>query len=223
MDKIIATQYSNIAKNNSNTQVNNHDIEFTIPNSKDITLNLSNDTISFKDTQNMTLDELQSFYGSKETQQNIRNLYMATHFSSDSSLSLSIFNQVNNMSEEQSINYLASLFTHKNISLDTQTDSFQKGALLRKSIIEMIDDPDIKAQQEKLEKEFAASMMKFDIMSHFNSMLDFGRNEKDKNKNSEYSFLYNNFYEQYDTLFSDYKNNKSLNDIMINQYRKVNL
>jgi len=95
--------------------------------------------------------------------------------------------------------------------------------LLRKSIIEMIDDPDIKAQQEKLEKEFAASMMKFDIMSHFNSMLDFGRNEKDKNKNSEYSFLYNNFYEQYDTLFSDYKNNKSLNDIMINQYRKVNL
>jgi hypothetical protein len=124
------------------------------------------------------------------------------------------------MSEEQSISYLASLFTHKNISLDTQTDSFQKGALLRKSIIEMIDDPEIKAQQEKLEKEFSASMMQFDIMSHFNSMLDFGRSEKDKNKNSEYSFLYNNFYDQYDTLFNDYKNNKSLNDILINQYRK---
>ncbi len=220
MDKVITTQYNNITKNNSDTQVNNHDIEFTIPNSKDTTLNLSSDTISFKDTQNMTLEELQSFYGSKETQQNIRNLYMATHFSSDLNLSLSIFNQVNNMSEEQSVNYLANLFTHKNISLDTQTDSLQKGALLRQSIIEMIDDPDIKAQQEKLEKEFTTSMMQFDIMSHFNSMLDFGKEEKDKNKNSEYSFLYNNFYSQYETLFNDYENNKELNDMLINQYRK---
>lgn len=135
-------------------------------------------------------------------------------------LSLSLFNQVNNISYEESTSYLANLFTHKNISLDTKTDSFQKGILLRQSIIEMIDDPDIKGQQEKLEKEFSAAMIEFDIMSHFSSMLDFGREQKDKNKNSEYSFLYNNFYEQYDTLFNDYKNKKSLNDMLINQYRK---
>ena len=145
---------------------------------------------------------------------------MATHFSSDLNLSLSLFNQVNSMSYEESTRYLASLFTHKNISLDTQTDSFQKGALLRQSIIEMIDDPDIKAQQEKLEKEFSAAMLEFDIMSHFNSMLDFSRSEKNKNKNSEYSFLYNNFYNQYATLFTDYKNNKDINSMLLTQYRK---
>ena len=223
MDKIISTQYSNITKNNSDTQVNHNDIKFTIPNKKETTPNLADNKISFQDTQNMTLEELQSFYGSKETQQKIRNLYIATQFSSDLSLSLTLFNQVDTMSYEQSTSYLANLFTHKNISLDTQTDSFQKGVLLRKSIIEMIDDPDIKAQQEKLEKEFSASMMQFDIISHFNSMLDFGKSQKDKNQKSEYSFLYNNFYEQYDTLFSDYKNNKTLNDMLINQYRKVNL
>jgi|GEM_PF-6622831 len=220
MDKITTTKYDNTIKNSSDTKVNHNDIKFTIPNTKNTTSNLSDDKISFQDTQNMTLEELQAFYGSKETQQKIRNLYMATQFSSDLNLSLSLFNQVNSMSEEQSISYLASLFTHKNISLDTQTDSFQKGALLRKSIIEMIDDPDIKAQQEKLEKEFSTSMMQFDIMSHFNSMLNFGRSEKDKNKDSEYSFLYNNFYEQYNTLFSDYNNNKSVTDMLINQYKK---
>ncbi len=223
MDKIISTQYSNITKNNSDTKVHHNDIKFTVPNTQETTPNLTDNKISFQDTQNMTLEELQSFYGSKETQQKIRNLYIATQFSSDLNLSLTLFNQVDTMSYEQSTSYLANLFTHKNISLDTQTDSFQKGVLLRKSIIEMIDDPDIKAQQEKLEKEFSASMMQFDIMSHFNSMLDFGKSQKDKNQKSEYSFLYNNFYEQYDTLFSDYKNNKTLNDMLINQYRKVNL
>ena len=220
MEKIITSQYNNIVEKTSDTQQNNDDIKFTIPNSQKINYNLADDKMSFQDTQNMTLDELQSFYGSQETQQNIRNLYLSTQFSSDLNLSLSLFNQVDSMTYEQSTSYLANLFTHKNIYLDTQNNSFQKGVLLRQSIIDMIDDPDIKAEQEKLEKEFSNTMMTFDIMSHFNLMLDFGKTEKEKNKNSEYSFLYNNFYQQYSTLFNDYQNNKEVNEMLINQYRK---
>ena len=130
MDKLITTQYNNTIKNTSSTYTNKNDIAFTVPTLQNTNLNLADDAISFQDTQNMTLDELQSFYGSKETQQNIRNIYMATHFSSDLNLSLSLFNQVNSMSYEESTRYLTSLFTHKNISLDRQTDSFQKGGII---------------------------------------------------------------------------------------------
>jgi len=220
MDKMNVTQYENtILTKTSQTQVQNNDVEFTVPNYNEQSLNLADDTISFQNTQNMTLEELQSFYGSKQTQQSIRNSYIATQFSTDLNLSLSIFNQIGSMSDEQGISYLSSLFTHKSISLDSQTDSFQKGALLRKSIIAMIDDPDIQAQQEEIEKKFLNTMMEFDIMSHMNSMLDFGKSEKEKNKDSEYSFLYNNFYNQYDILFNDYQKNKELNNMLINQYR----
>jgi len=219
MDKINSIQYDNtIATKVSDTQVFENDIKFTIP-TEDITIALANDTMSFQDTQNMSLEELQSFYGSQETQQSIRNKYLAAQFSSDISLSLSIFNQVGSMSDEESISYLSSLITQKNISLNSQTDSLQKGALLRKSIIAMIDDPDMKAEQEKIEQEFLSTMIEFDVMSYFNSMLDFGKTEKDKNKDSEYGFLYNNFYDQYDILFNDYKNNKELNNMLLQQYR----
>ena len=220
MDKMNVTQYENtILTKTSQTQVQNNDAEFTVPNYNEPSLNLADDTISFQNTQNMTLEELQSFYGSNQTQQSIRNSYIATQFSTDLNLSLSIFNQIGSMSDEQGISYLSSLFTHKSISLDSQTDSFQKGALLRKSIIAMIDDPDIQAQQEEIEKKFLNTMMEFDIMSHMNSMLDFGKSEKEKNKDSQYSFLYNNFYNQYDILFNDYQKNKELNNMLINQYR----
>ena len=218
MDKIIPSEYnSNVSSKTSSSQKNDNEVMFTIPN-KDVKQVLANDTISFQDTQNMTLEELQSYYGNKETQAGIRNKFLASQFSSDINLSLSIFNQISSMTDEESINYLSSLFTHKSISFDSQTNSLEKGALLRKSIMSMIDDPDIKAEQEKIEKEFLSTMIQFDIMSYFNSILDFGKSEKDKNKDSEYSFLYNNFYDQYDILLNDYTSNKELNDMLIKQY-----
>ena len=47
MDKITTTQYDNTIKNSSDTRVNQNDIKFTIPNTKDTTPNLADDKISF--------------------------------------------------------------------------------------------------------------------------------------------------------------------------------
>jgi len=208
---------TNIVNQTTNTRQNNNE-KFVIPKLNQLDPSLIDKTITFQDTQNRTYDELKSFYGSRETQQNIRNSYLSTMFSSDMDLSSILFNQVNDMTEAQGTNYLANLFTHKNISLNTQNDSSQKGKLLRQSIMEMIDDKDIKATQEKLEKEFNTTMQRFDIMEHMNSMLDFGKDAKEKSKNSENSFLYNDFYDQYSTLIDKYKHIKQINSNIIKQY-----
>ena len=130
-----------------------------------------------------------------------------------------LFNTVQTGSYENNVNLLSSMFTHRNIYLDNKNDSLQMGALLRKSIIEQIDDPDIKAQQEQLEKEFNYTMMKFEMSEYFNTILDFGRTEKQNNKDTQFGFLYDNFYTQYVTLNSQYDEVKDFSDLMIAQYK----
>ena len=180
--------------------------------------NPSNDELSYQNIKIMTLDDIQALYGSQEIMQNIRNRYIATQFSSDSNMSLTMFKHIEDMPYEQSTSFLANMFTQRNIYLNKDIDTLQKGSLLRQSIIDMIEDPDIKAEQEKLEKEFNTTMMKFNIMDYFNNILDFGKNESDKNKDSQYGFLFNNFYEQYSTLFREYKDTKDINEMIIQQY-----
>ncbi len=217
MPKIMTSNQTNTVNQTINTRQNNNE-KFVIPKLNQLDPSLIDKTITFQDTQNRTYDELKSFYGSQETQQNIRNSYLSTMFSSDLNMSSTLFNQVNDMTEAQGTNYLANLFTHKNISLNTQNNSAQKGVLLRQSILNMIDDKDMKATQEKLEKEFNNTMQRFDIMDHMNSMLDFGKSEKEKYKDSEYGFLYNDFYSQYSTLIEEYKQTKQMSVNIIKQY-----
>ena len=217
MPKIMTSNQTNTVNQTINTRQNNNE-KFVIPKLNQLDPSLIDKTITFQDTQNRTYDELKSFYGSQETQQNIRNSYLSTMFSSDLNMSSTLFNQVNDMTEAQGTNYLANLFTHKNISLNTQNNSAQKGVLLRQSILNMIDDKDMKATQEKLEKEFNNTMQRFDIMDHMNSMLDFGKSEKEKYKDSEYGFLYNDFYSQYSKLIEEYKQAKQMSVNIIKQY-----
>ena len=135
-------------------------------------------------------------------------------------MQMTLFNTVKNGSFESNTTLLSNMFTHRNIYLNNQNDSIQRGALLRKSIIEQIDDPNLKAQQEELEKQFNLTMMKFEMNDYFNAMLDFGKEEKDKNKDSQYGFLFNNFYEQYALLQSDYLKIEDLSKMMLAQYSK---
>ena len=221
MENIITSNYNKIMAQVAVSQKEkDSNFKSTLNDFNEQNNNQSNDNLSYQDIKNMTPDDIQALYGSQEAMQSIRNQYLATLFSDDSNMSLTMFNHIDKMPYNQSTSFLANMFTQRNIYLDNEIDTLQKGSLLRQSIIDMIDDPDIKTEQEKLEKEFNTTMMKFNIMDYFNDMLDFGKNEYDKNKNSKYGFLYNNFNEQYSTLFSEYKDIKNINEMMINQYLK---
>ncbi len=147
-----------------------------------------------------------------------KNLKLATMFSSDSSMSIVLINAVKNTDLDSSTKLLTNLFTQRNIYLDTQDDSTLRGNLLRQSIIDQIEDEEIKQEQQKIEDEFKQTMFQFDISEYFNSMLDFGRDEKDKHKNDSLGSLYINFYAQNELLYNNYKDLKDMNKIMLSQY-----
>lgn len=177
----------------------------------------SDDPLNFENIKSLTLDEIRTKIA-PQLQDEAKNLKLATLFSNDPIMQMTLFNTVNSGTYESNTSLLSNMFTHRNIFLNNQNDSMQMGAMLRKSILEQIDDPDIKAQQEKLEKEFNYTMMQFEMSEYFNSMLDFGRDEKEKNKDSQYGFLFNNFYEQYAMLESNYSDIKNMSDMMVAQY-----
>ncbi len=176
------------------------------------------DPLSFQNIQKLSLEELKTKID-PELQDQAKNLKLATLFSSDPIMQMVLFNTVQTGSYENNVNLLSNMFTHRNIYLDNQNDSIQMGAFLRKSIIEQIDDPDIKAQQEQLEKEFNYTMMKFEMSEYFNTILDFGKTEKENNKDTQFGFLYNDFYTQYAMLNAQYDEVKDFSDLMIAQYK----
>jgi len=155
---------------------------------------------------------------SKEDEQLQKNLKLATMFSSDPYMSMVLVEAVKNGDTDSSTKLLTDLFTQRNIYLDTQNDSTLRGSLLRQSIIDQIDDEDIKQEQQKIEDQFRQTMLQFDISEYFNSMLDFGRDEKDKHKNDSLGSLYTNFYAQNELLYNNYKDLKNMNDVMLSQY-----
>lgn len=181
--------------------------------------NPNEDPLDLNNIKSISYEEIQTKIA-PQFQNEAKNLKLATLFSSDPFMQMTLFNTVKNGSFESNTTLLSNMFTHRNIYLNNQNDSVQRGALLRKSIIEQIDDPNLKAQQEELEKQFNLTMMKFEMNDYFNAMLDFGKEEKDKNKDSQYGFLFNNFYEQYALLQSDYLKIEDLSKMMLAQYSK---
>lgn len=181
--------------------------------------NPNENPLDFNNIKSISYEEIQTKIA-PQFQNEAKNLKLATLFSSDPFMQMTLFNTVKNGSFESNTTLLSNMFTHRNIYLNNQNDSIQRGALLRKSIIEQIDDPNLKAQQEELEKQFNLTMMKFEMNDYFNAMLDFGKEEKDKNKDSQYGFLFNNFYEQYALLQSDYLKIEDLSKMMLAQYSK---
>lgn len=181
--------------------------------------NTNEDPLDFNNIKSISYEEIQTKIA-PQFQNEVKNLKLATIFSSDPIMQMTLFNTVKNGSFESNTTLLSNIFTHKNIYLNNQNDSLQRGAMLRKSIIEQIDDPSLKAQQEELEKQFNLTMMQFEMNDYFSAMLDFGKEEKDKNKDSQYGFLFNDFYEQYALLQSDYLKIEDLSKMMLAQYSK---
>jgi hypothetical protein len=152
-----------------------------------------------------------------------KNLKLATMFNVDPYISTILLDSVNNSDIQSSTKLLTNLFTQRDIYLNTQNDSVLRGNRLRQSIIDQIDDEKMKQQQQKIEDEYINTMIEFDMMQYFNSMLDFGSKEKDKHKDSSYGFLFSDFYTQNQLLYNQYNDLKDMNKIMLNQYTNYNL
>ena len=186
-----------------------------ISNTSDEQIPSEEQNFDFQEINGMSIGEIESFYQDKRQAQLLQTLKYATLFSTDMSMNEAMFNTVlsqGNLEESQS--FLSSMFSNRNSYLGNESDH---GAGIRKSIIDQLNG-DVKAEQIELEKEFQYTMIQFDVAQHMSDMMNFSKNERDKNKdNGNLSFLYNNMYLQYQSLFDEYEGIENNNSNLIKQ------
>lgn len=186
-----------------------------ITNTSDEQIPSQEQDVNFQNINGMSIGEIESFYQDKRQSKLLQTLKYATLFSTNMSMNEAMFNAVlsqGNLEESQS--FLSSMFSNRNSYLGNESDH---GAGLRKSIIDQLEG-DVKAEQIELEKEFQYTMIQFDVAEHMSDMMNFSKSERDKNKDDgNLSFLYNNMYTQYQSLFDEYDSIENSNSALINQ------
>ena len=195
----------------------NDEVSFTetVSNTGEKEHSLQEQDLTFQKIKGMTIGEIEDFYKDKNQNVLLNTLKLSTMFSANSSMNEAMFNMVlsqDNLTDSTS--YLSNMISNRNSYLSKGDDH---GSGLRKSIISQLDG-EVKAEQIKLEKEFQFTMLQFDVTSHMNDMMDFSRNERDKNRdNSGLSFLYDNMYLQYQSLFDEYETIENKNSDLLAQ------
>lgn len=195
----------------------NDEVSFTetVSNTGEKEYSLQEQDLTFQKIKGMTIGEIEDFYKDKNQNVLLNTLKLSTMFSANSSMNEAMFNMVlsqDNLTDSTS--YLSNMISNRNSYLSKGNDH---GSGLRKSIISQLDG-EVKAEQIKLEKEFQFTMLQFDVTSHMNDMMDFSRNERDKNRdNSGLSFLYDNMYLQYQSLFDEYETIENKNSDLLAQ------
>ena len=178
-------------------------------------VNIHEDELDFKKINGMTIGEIEEFYEDKRSSELLKTLKLSTMFSNNMNMNEAMFNSVlsqGNLEDSQS--FLYNMAFNRNSYL---FNADNHGANVRKNIIEQLNG-DVKIEQIKLEKEFKSTMLQFDIAQHMSDMMDFSKNERDKNKgNNDLSFMYDNMYFQYYDLFDEYKTTQTKNHELLTQ------
>ncbi len=217
------TSSRNTQLQNSNNK-NEQEVSFKneVQNNSEEELELSEEDLTFQKLKNMTHEEINKFYTDKRQNVLLNTLKLSTMFSQNSSMNEAMFNMVSSQdSLEGSQSFLYNMMSNRNSYLSN--DGNDHGAWLRKSLIEQIEDPEIRKEQIKIEKEFAYSMLQFDVVSHMNDMMNFSRNERDKEKESSGLFsMFDNTYLQYQNLFDEYEGIENKNSDLLNQKLAMN-
>jgi len=192
------SSFINNLQNNENTEIKKKEID-----------------ISFQTINTMSLDEIEDSYQDKDQTNLLTALKLSTLFSTNMNMNEALFNTVLGQNDVSSAQvYLSTMMSNRNTYLSNSNDG---GAWLRQNLISQLDG-EVQAEQIKLEKEFLYSMVRFDVASHMNDMMNFSKKGRDDNKDNYGLFsLYDNTYLQYQSLFNEYEALESGNKNLLNQ------
>lgn len=178
-------------------------------------LNIQEDELDFKKINGMTIGEIEAFYEDKRTSELLKTLKLSTLFSNNINMNEAMFNRVLSQgSLEDSQSFLYNMAFNRNSYLFNANNH---ASSVRKNIIDQLSG-EVKIEQIRLEKEFQSTMIQFDVAQHMSDMMNFSKNERDRNKeNSDMSFMYDNMYFQYYDLFDEYRSTQTKNHELLTQ------
>ena len=208
----------------SETNKKNHAHSFSREVEKNNTKenNSLGDNLSYQKLKNMSAEEINDFYTDKRQSILLNTLKLSTAFSGNSSMNEAMFNMVLSKGTlEDSQAFLSNMISNRNSYLSNKNEDH--GVWLRKSIINQIEDPKIQNEQIEIEKQFQYTMLQFDVAQHISDMMDFSKKGREENKdNNSLSFMYNNSYIQYQSLFQEYESIENKNSELLKQQLQSN-
>ena len=206
-------------------ELNNKNSDFLneIKNSsskEDFTTTKTN-SLTFDNIKDITLEEIDFLFKNDDDKQMAKNLRLATLFSNDDNLSKAMFNTVLGKPFNIGYSFLSNRYEDKHnyfTSLNTNRDL---ASLLHDSISKNIDsNTELKAHeqisQEKLD-EVLLEVNSFSFLDAFSST-SYDQYNRYKDEENDYSYLYNDYYLQYQELIQKYKNSQDEINKIINQF-----
>ena len=174
--------------------------------------------LTYENIKGISLEEIETLFVSEDDKNMAKNLRLATLFSSDENLSKALFNTVLGKSFNLGYSYLTDRYNDKNIFLNSNSSSLFD--MLDSSITSKINNFQTNStdviSQDKLD-EILTKVNSFNFLSALSQSSKRGY-DKYKNEKSDYSFLYNDYYLQYQELISKYQDLENFNKNLIKQF-----
>lgn len=174
---------------------------------------------TYENIRGISLEEIDSIFNTTEDRQMAKNLRLATLFTEDKHLGHALFNTVLGQPFQVGLNYLSDTFEDKHNFLKSITNKENSlSDLLHQSVSKKLENKDnIEVIPQEYLDEILLEINSFSFLSTLssNSKDQYGRY---KDKDDDYSFLYNDYYMKYQELLYKYNDSKEFDRNLINQF-----
>jgi len=177
-------------------------------------------SLTYKNIKNITLEEIDFLFKNDEDKQMAKNLRLATLFSDDENLSKAMFNTVLGKPFNLGYSYLTNRYEDKHNYFSSLNSKQDLTSLLHKSIVSKNTDTELKAHEQisqEMLDEVLLEVNSFSFLDAF-STTSYDQYNRYKDEKNDYSFLYKDYYLQYQELTQEYKKTQDEINNIINQF-----
>lgn len=177
------------------------------------------DELSYENIKGISLEQIDELFLNEEDKNMAKNLRLATLFTKDETLGKAMFNTVLGKPFELGHTFLFDRYEDKHSFLNSK-DSNTLSELLHKSVSNKLYD-EKKANEQISQDRLDEVLLEINSFSFLDA---FSKTSKDqygryKDKDEDYSFLYNDYHLKYQELIYKYEHMNDINEKLIQQFR----
>jgi hypothetical protein len=173
----------------------------------------------FDNIKNMSYEQIDKVFTNKENNQKAKNLKLATSFTNDTNLAKALFNTVLGKPFNIGYSYLFDIYEDKHNYLNYFSNRKDRSFsdILQDVISNRLQNGEnsTKTIPQEYIDEILGKVNSFNFLSVLSSSY---KNGYDRDRGGEYSFLYNDYYLEYQELIYKYEYSKQNELMLLKQY-----
>ncbi len=180
-------------------------------------------SFTYENIKGISFEEIETLFLTIEDKEKAKNLRLATMFTEDDHLGQALFNTVLGLNFSMQNSYLYETYEDKHNFLNSISNKNRSlSELLHSSVSKRYELSKIGKVTDVIPQEYLNEIL-LEVNS-FNFLSAISNSSRDlygryKNKDDDYSFLYNDYSLKYQELIYKYEDSKSFERGLLNQYR----